>query len=590
MPSTRLLIYSLGAAAVTYAQQHTEYDYIICGGGTAGLVVANRLSEANHTVLVVEAGVDGTTANWGYTTTPQTYAGGRVFDLPAGKTVGGTSQVNGKVYSRPDADSIDDWGRVNNADWSWNTLLPFYKASETLDQPSEDLAKAGYTYNPDYHGTSGPLNVSFPAQGTPEYFEVLKKAAATFDIAVTRDFNGGKAEGLATYPATFTINGEREQIRESSREAYYLPAVGRSNLELLDETICLRVVFGDASDGNNATLTATGVEIANSNNRTTISARKEVILSAGVYRSPGILEYSGIGNSKLLANHSIETKVDLPGVGENLQDQMQGNIFFERANDTNITFPDPVAGEITTNYLIHATYEQIFGDDAGDFQERTNTSLSEYATTISERINGTLSSEQILNSLQVQYGAVFNTLVPAVEIFSGQALNSTHLNLEFWPLIPLSRGSVHISGGNPERAGDSPIVDVNWGILDHDWEIFIASARFVRNFFKTDALAPEVTNETQPGLGNVPEDASDAEWRDYWQDNFRAGWHGVGSAAMLPREWGGVVDGDLTVYGTANVRVVDASVIPFQLGGHPTATVYALAERAASLIVGGLTG
>lgn len=181
-------------------------------------------------------------------------------------------------------------------------------------------------------------------------------------------------------------------------------------------------------------MTATGVEIANTNNQTTITARKEVILAAGVYRSPGILEFSGIGNKALLANYSIEAKIDLPGVGENLQDQLQGNIYYERVNSSNITFPSPVGDEITTPYLIHATYEQIFGDDAGDFQERTNSSLSEYANTISEGINGTLSADQILNSLRVQYEAIFSTLIPSVEIFSGQSLNSTHLNLEFWPL------------------------------------------------------------------------------------------------------------------------------------------------------------
>lgn len=128
------------------------------------------------------------------------------------------------------------------------------------------------------------------------------------------------------------------------------------------------------------------------------------------------------------------------------------------------------------------------------------------------------------------------------------------------------------------------------GILEFDWEMLTASARFVRNMFKTEAFAAEVQAETRPGFSNVSEDASDAEWKEYWQDNFRAGWHGVGTAAMLPREWGGVVNTNLTVYGTANVRVVDASVIPFQLGGHPTATVYALAERAASLIVNGTSG
>lgn len=190
-----------GTASV-YAQSKTEYDYIICGGGTAGLAVANRLTESpNITVLVVEAGINGTTDRWDYISTPQQYSNGRVLDLPAGKTVGGSSQINGqssykmyrktyaeltqlpgKVYSRPDASSIDDWGRVNDADWSWDTLLPFYKVSESLFVPSEDQEAAGDTYNVEYHGLTGPVNVSFPAEPIQDFFAVLEDTSMNMSI------------------------------------------------------------------------------------------------------------------------------------------------------------------------------------------------------------------------------------------------------------------------------------------------------------------------------------------------------------------------------------------------------------------------
>ncbi|KAK4506586.1 hypothetical protein PRZ48_000318 [Zasmidium cellare] len=576
-----------------YAQSKTEYDYIICGGGTAGLAVANRLTEnGNITVLVVEAGINGTTAGWDYTSAPQEYSNGRVFDLPAGKTVGGSSQINGKVYSRPDSASIDDWGRVNDADWSWNTLLPFYKASESLSIPSDDQKAGGDTYNVEFHGFAGPLNVSFPAVAIPEFFNVLEETAKDLGIPRNNDFNGGDARGLSAYPASFKIEGEREQIRESSREAYYLPAASRPNLELLDETSCLRIVWAENSNStSNDTITARGVEIANTNSLTTITARKEIILSAGAYRSPGILEFSGVGNAALLKNYSIDSVIDLPGVGENLQDQMQGSIEYQKSNESNITFPTKVGDEITTNYIMHLTYEDVFGDDAPNVQERANASLAEYASTIEKAINGSLSAEQILKSLEVQYQTIFVSGVPVVELFSGQALGNEHINLEFWPLITLGRGNVHISGGNPQApAASQPTINPYWGILDIDWELYCAAGRYVRRFFATAPLSAEVLSETSPGLENLTVDASDQQWRDYWADHFRAGWHPVGSCAMLPREWGGVVDGDLRVYGTGNVRVVDASVVPFQLGGHPTSTVYALAERAAELILKGERG
>lgn len=141
--------------------------------------------------------------------------------------------------------------------------------------------------------------------------------------------------------------------------------------------------------------------------------------------------------------------IDLPGVGENLQDQMQGSINFQKNNESSLTFPATVGDEITTNYLMHLTYEDVYGDDAAEVQARVKESLPEYAQTISTAINGSLSSEQILRSLEVQYESVFLNQVPAVELFTGQALKNDAINLEFWPLIPFGRGNVHISGNVP---------------------------------------------------------------------------------------------------------------------------------------------
>ncbi|CAK3903652.1 glucose oxidase [Lecanosticta acicola] len=584
--------------SVAYAQLQSEYDYVICGGGTAGLVLANKLSaDLNTQVLVVEAGANvspdepagqGVETGWAYKSQPQIYAGGQIMDLPAGKILGGSSQINGKAYVRPDASEIDNWGQVNDASWSWEVLFPFYKSSESLSLPSSEQEDAGNTVNKDFHGFNGPVNTTFPAVGTPNFFNILEGTAANVSIPRNKDFNGGAARGLSTYPGTYRIEGEREQFRESAREAYYLGIASRKNLEVLAGTSCLRITWADGSSGDN--VTASGVEIANSNNLTTVSVRKEVIVSAGSYRSPTILEYSGVGNPKILANYNITTKIDLPGVGENLQDQMQGSITYSLSNTSNISFPDAVGNEITTNYLMHVTYEDIFGDGAAEIQARVNSSLSAYASTISKRINGSITAEQILNSLQVQYDTIFNRRAPAVELFTNQALTRDSVTLEFWPLQSLGRGNVHISGANAQAAGAQPIIDHNYFITDYDWDIYIAAARWVRRFFATAPLVDSMGEETRPGLAKVTQDASDEEWKAFYQDNFRAGWHAVGSAAMLPRAWGGVVNGDLQVYGTANVRVCDASVIPFILGGHPTSTLYAMAERAAELIIRGTKG
>lgn len=171
-----------------------------------------------------------------------------------------------------------------------------------------------------------------------------------FTIPKIVDFNGGNARGVCTWPGEFTIAGQREQIRAGSKENYYLPvAADRGTLEVLTGTTCLRLVWGD---GANSALTASGVEIASANNQTTIGVNKEVILSAGSYRSPIVLEYSGIGNPDILLKHGIQSVVDLPGVGENLQDQMTGSITYTRSNrSSEVVFPATVGEEITTNYI-----------------------------------------------------------------------------------------------------------------------------------------------------------------------------------------------------------------------------------------------
>lgn len=372
--------------------------------------MANKLSvDESVSVLVVDAGVNESPGGedrgdspdrWSYTSTPQENANGNTQELPAGKLVGGTSQINGNVYSRPESSQIDIWGDVNNADWSWNTLLEYYKSSETLSHPSSDQEEGGYTVNEDYHGLNGHDNVSFPAETNADFHKILEKTANNFSMPLNRDFNGGNARGFATYPAQFVIEGEREQVRWSAREAYYLPAQKRKNLELIDQPTCIRLAWKDPSGGDNKAITADGVEIASTEKEQTIKARKEVILSAGAYRSAPILEFSGVGDKKLLSNYSIDSIIDLPGVGENLQDQVQGTFFFNRSEKSSITFPDPVGDEITTNFLFHLTYEDVLQDGSPEFQDRVNGSLSDYADSIEKHINSTLSAVQIRKSLQ----------------------------------------------------------------------------------------------------------------------------------------------------------------------------------------------
>lgn len=225
-----------------------------------------------------------------------------------------------------------------------------------MDLPTAEQEALGASINPEYHGTNGSVKLAFPAVGSVEFYDILVDTFENFTIPKIKDVNGGDARGVCTWPGEFTIAGQREQIRSGSRENYYLPVADRPNLELLSGTTCLRLVWGDGGSSNsstdNSSMAASGVEIANANNQTTINAKEEVILSAGTYRSPVILEYSGVGNPEILSKYNIQNVIDLPGVGENLQDQMTGNIAYTRGNGSSeLVFPTPVGEEIITNYI-----------------------------------------------------------------------------------------------------------------------------------------------------------------------------------------------------------------------------------------------
>lgn len=257
----------------------------------------------------------------------------------------------GKAYIRPESNSIDDWGSANNAGWSWDTLFPFYKSSEALDLPNEEQIALGASINPEYHGTNGSVRLSFPAVGSARFYDILVDTFENFSIPRIVDVNGGDARGVCTWPGQFTIQGEREQIRASARDNYYTPVADRTNLELLTGTTCLRLVWGDSDDEDD--VTASGVEIANANNQTTVNATQEIILSAGTYRSPVILEYSGVGNPDILDRFGVDSVVELPGVGENLQDQMTGSVTYTRGNgSSDVVFPATVGdAEIISPYI-----------------------------------------------------------------------------------------------------------------------------------------------------------------------------------------------------------------------------------------------
>ncbi|CZR59352.1 related to choline dehydrogenase and related flavoproteins [Phialocephala subalpina] len=570
--------------ALLASSQAVTFDYVIVGGGTSGLVIANRLSElANVTVAVIEAGASvfnnpnvtdvggyglafGTDIDWAYQSTNQTYAGGAKQTLRAAKAVGGTSTINGMAYTRAEDVQVDAWELLGNAGWNWDSLLPYYLKSEDFTTPAAFQIADGVTYNPADHGTSGPLDTGYTygmVNGTVG--STINETYANVGIPWNSDVNGGKMRGLAAHPKTVNVIAN---VREDAARAYYWPFANRTNLVLFQSTLANKLVWKNQSDSGSV---AQGVEVTTSNGTiSTIYAAKEVILSAGALRSSLLLELSGVGNPDVLTPLNIPVVVDLPTVGENLQDQMN-NAFVFGSNTT-------VSG--TDGFVTYPSASDIFGNNTSSFASSISSSLSTYATAVANASNNVVSSSDLLDFFQIQYDLIFNSSVPLVEFFN--TATSSIFDIEYWILLPFSRGNIHINSNNATAAAT---INPNYFMLDFDLDVQVAASKFIRNTVMASApISLEVTGETSPGTTVLPANATDAEWKEYIKGAFRSNFHPVGTAAMMPREKGGVVDTSLKVYGTSNVRVVDASVLPFQVCGHLTSTLYAIAEKAADLI------
>ncbi|GAA6037291.1 hypothetical protein JCM8097_008666 [Rhodosporidiobolus ruineniae] len=591
------------------------FDYVIVGGGTAGLVIATRLSEnSSVSVAVIEAGTDGSEVedkvlapamayfggiandgsayDWSLNTEAQSNLNGRSIYWPRGKILGGSSAVNGLYMIRQSEIEQDSWGSLVNdqANWGWDAVYPYLKKSETWTPPSDHyVQEAQMVLNESLHGLDGPVHYSYPGifyNSTFEWIETLGNMGVD-----TRDPAGG--ENWGAYIATSAIN-PTNWTRSYAKNGYLDPVDYRTNLVVLTGYQATKIVF----DGT----TATGVEFsAGAGNETyTVNASNEVIVSTGVIGTPQLLQVSGVGPSDLLTGLGIEVVKDLPGVGMHLTDHLSGAITL------NTSWPfsgDPV--EANTTYAA----EQLALWQAGDAnslytspndavayvnlttlfgEEGAQQLIDEIAANQSSLVQAYSSDATVQSGYNSTYSAelrdVYPSAVGQAEILLsntgtyGGYPNSVTVQVQAAIQHPLSRGSVKI---NSTSTFDKPQIDPGYLTHPADIQILVKAFQFARNVSQTAPFSAYVLSELSPGS----EVQTDAEWETWIKGVVSTEYHPAGTASMLPESEGGVVDNAMRVYGVTGLRVIDSSIVPLGMSAHMTAPLYGIAERAYDLLV-----